>query len=68
MRAGRDCASYYYRNCAELEIFSRFARECPNARLAATKTVLLPTYPRYGIAEAAKNVEAIRRYYAANSR
>lgn len=63
MLAGRDCASYYYRNCADLDIFAPYGRECPNARRAANNTVLLPTYPRYGIAEAAKNVEAIRRFY-----
>ena len=60
MRRGRDCASYFYRNCATLECFSDFAADCPHAQDAAVKTVLLPTYPGYGHQEALKNVQALR--------
>ncbi len=64
MKVGRDCASHYYRNTAELECFADLARDCPNARRAAETTVLLPTYPRYGFAEARKNTAAIRDFFA----
>jgi perosamine synthetase len=68
MVMGRDCASYYYRNCADLDIFSEFARDCPNARLAGQKTVLMPTYPRYNLKEAAKNVGAVRDFFEGRRR
>jgi perosamine synthetase len=64
MAEGRDCASYYYHNCADLDCFAEFFRDCPNARAATEDVVLLPTYPRYGLREAAKNVASLRRYYA----
>jgi perosamine synthetase len=60
MRRGRDCASYFYRNCATLSCFSDFATDCPHAEDAAQNTVLLPTYPGYGRNEALKNVTALQ--------
>ena len=63
MRAGRDCASYYYRNCADLKCFAEFARNCPNAKSATEQTIVLPTYPSYGPAEAEKNIKAICGFF-----
>lgn len=62
-RVGRDCAAYYYRNCADLACFAAFARDCPNARFAAGHVVLLPTYSGYSRREAEKNVAAIRAFF-----
>jgi dTDP-4-amino-4,6-dideoxygalactose transaminase len=63
MRAGRDCAYYFYRNVADLGCFAEFATACPNASKAAASVVLLPTYPRYTLREAAKNVRAVREFW-----
>jgi perosamine synthetase len=64
MIAGRDCASYYYRNCSLLDCFADFKRDCPRAQSIAEHTVLLPTYPGYGLKEAAKNVAVLRDFFA----
>jgi hypothetical protein len=53
MQERRDCAAQHLHNCADLECFAAFRRECPNARKAATSVVLLPTYPRSAVAAVA---------------
>ncbi len=58
----RDVAAQHLRNCASLEVFKDYARECPNAEKTAVSTVLLPTYPRYGLKEAKKTANAIKKY------
>ncbi|MDE3259279.1 MAG: DegT/DnrJ/EryC1/StrS family aminotransferase [Gemmatimonadota bacterium] len=65
MILGRDCASRYYRNCADLHCFSDFRRNCHNARYAEKHTILLPTYPGYCFGEAKKNILAIRSFFNA---
>ena len=62
-RKGRDVREQWYTNTADLQCFSQYARECPNARTTAQQVVLLPTYPSYGESEVRKNVAAIRDYY-----
>ncbi len=63
VHAGRDVAVQHLRNCAELECFSPFARNCPNAAATATQCILLSTYPRFGLDEVRRNVDAIRGFY-----
>jgi len=63
MAMGRDCGAQHLRNCADLDCFAEFRRDCPVARKTAENTVLLPTYPRYGRREAEKTVEAVRAFY-----
>jgi dTDP-4-amino-4,6-dideoxygalactose transaminase len=63
MTVGRDLASYYYRNCAELPCFADYRRDCPQASAATEQIILLPTYPGYGEAEARRNVEAVRSFF-----
>ena len=63
MTVGRDTASYYYRNTADLDCFEKWRRDCPNARAANEQIILLPTYPGYGEDEAHKNVEAVRAFF-----
>ena len=54
MRYGRDCVIQHIRNTADLDCFSEFARECPNARRTANEVLLLPTYPGYRRSQAEK--------------
>lgn len=63
MRDRRDLAAQHLHNCADLECFAEFHRDCPNARKSATSVVLLPTYPRYSRRDVDLNVASIRRYY-----
>lgn len=65
MTFGRDCTIQHLKNCADLECFAPYARPCPNARLTAASTVVLPTYPRYSRKEAAKTVATIRKFFGA---
>jgi dTDP-4-amino-4,6-dideoxygalactose transaminase len=53
----------YYSNLADEPCFADFARDCPNARKVADRTLFLPTYPRYGKAEVKKNIDALRSYF-----
>lgn len=63
IRAGRDVAVQHLRNCAELEAFASYRRNCPQAAVTASETVLLSTYPRYPLSEVRENVAAIRSFY-----
>jgi dTDP-4-amino-4,6-dideoxygalactose transaminase len=63
MRERRDCAAQHLHNCADLECFAEFHRDCPHARETAASVVLLPTYPRYSERDVARNIEVIRRYF-----
>ncbi len=62
---GRDVAVQHLRNCAGLECFEEFSRDCPNSAATAEQCILLSTYPRFGLDEARRNVEVIRRFYGA---
>jgi perosamine synthetase len=58
----RDFAAQHLRNCADLPEFRDFYRDCPNARAAARELILLPTYPRYPVAEIRRNIEVIQEF------
>jgi dTDP-4-amino-4,6-dideoxygalactose transaminase len=60
---GRDLAVQHIGNCADYPAFAEYRRECPNAREAASRVLLLPTYPRYGAREVERTIRAIRRYF-----
>lgn len=45
---GCDVAVQHIKNCADLESFRNWYRDCPNARRTASSTVMLPTYPSFG--------------------
>ncbi len=62
----RDVAAQHLKNCADLPSFSAFYRDCPVARKTASEVILLPTYPRYPLAEVQKNIEVIRAYFRTN--
>jgi dTDP-4-amino-4,6-dideoxygalactose transaminase len=64
MRHGRDVSIQHITNTAELSCFSEFRRDCHNARMTAEQVVLLPTYPRYSMAEVDKTIAALRTYFS----
>ena len=59
----RDCAVQHLKNCADLECFANWYRNCPNARRTAAETLILPTYPRYGRDEVTRTAAAVRSYF-----
>ena len=63
MMNGCDVAIQHIKNCADLDCFNAFYRDCPNARATANETILLPTYPRYSFDDVERNVMAIRSYF-----
>lgn len=63
MQNCRDIAASHHRNCAGLEIFSEYARPCPNAERNAQTCIFLPTYPSYGRDEVDRTILEIRRFY-----
>lgn len=63
MSHNRDAAAQHYKNCADLPGFSKFYRDCPNAREVAKELIFLPTYPRYGKKQVVKNVECIQKFF-----
>ena len=65
LKNGRDVQQQHLCNNADAACFSKYRRDCPNARETAPATLLLPTYPSYGMLEVERNVEAVRAYYHA---
>jgi len=63
MRQNRDCAVQHLKNCADLPCFTEFRRDCPIARRTAQETVLLPTYPAYGMTEVERTARAVREFF-----
>lgn len=63
MQHGCDIQVQHLKNCADLESFKDFYRDCPNARQTAGRVILLPTYPRYPLAEVDRNIRAIQSYF-----
>ena len=59
----RDVQISHHRNCAGLECFSAYARDCPNAERAARSLLYLPTYPGYREDQVKANIAAIRAYF-----
>jgi perosamine synthetase len=59
MKIGRDCAPQHIRNCADLEIYKDYYKDCPIARKTSKSVIILPTYTQYGINEAKKNVAVL---------
>lgn len=63
MRAGRDMAVSYHRNCSALPCFGAYARVCPRAEKTANAVIYLPCYPMYSAAEIEENIRVIKRYF-----
>ncbi|MGA2139716.1 MAG: DegT/DnrJ/EryC1/StrS family aminotransferase [Verrucomicrobiia bacterium] len=63
MRMGCDVMAQHMRNCADMECFGEFHRECPNARATANAVVVLPTYSKYARQDVERNIRAIRAFF-----
>jgi perosamine synthetase len=61
-RGLRDVQISHHRNCASLECFARFHRDCPNAERAARQVLYLPVYPGYREDQIRANIDAIQRF------
>lgn len=66
MEHKRDLVLSHYHNCANLECFSKYYRNCPNATETSKDLIYLPTYPRYTLAEIHENVRVIRAFFEQN--
>jgi len=64
MISRRDVAIQHLKNCADMECFAEFRRDCPVARETSRTTVLLPTYPRYSVTEVERTIAATRQYFS----
>lgn len=60
---GRDVAYQHIVNCASSPAFAAHARNCPNAERTANCTLTLPTYSKYRLDEAERNVAVIREFF-----
>jgi len=47
IREGFDCRKFYYRNCANIDIFKEYYKDCPNAQSLEDRIIMLPIYPSY---------------------
>ena len=63
MRGFCDVAAQHLKNCADLECFAEFQRDCPRARRVADRVILLPTYPRYQRRDIERNITVLRRIF-----
>jgi dTDP-4-amino-4,6-dideoxygalactose transaminase len=64
MAMGCDVMPQHLRNCAAVECFAPYRRECPNAEATANSVVILPTYAKYSRQDVERNIRAIRAYFA----
>lgn len=68
MKHNCDVAISHHKNCADLQTFGEFYRDCPSARTTANSLIFLPTYPKYSGRHVKKNVELIKMYFVKNGR
>ena len=64
----RDVQVSHHRNCAAMECFAEYRRDCPNAALAERRLLYLPTYPGYREDQVRANIDVIRRFFQERSR
>jgi len=60
---GCDIMISYHRNCADLNCFHQFFRNCPNARETANSVMYLPTYPDYLEKDIYRNINSIKNFF-----
>ena len=59
----RDIAKYFYRNCNELLIFSKYKKNIENIKDVVKELIMLPTYPGYDKKQINQNIETIKKYF-----
>jgi perosamine synthetase len=62
LQNGCDVAAQHLKNCADLDSFAEFAKDCPRARACAETVILLPTWPGYGESQVRRNIAAVVAY------
>ena len=60
---GCDIMISYHRNCADLDCFQTYYRNCSNARETANSVLYLPTYPNYREKDIERNIRIIKKFY-----
>lgn len=60
---GCDVAIQHAQNCADLQAYAAFHRDCPNARAAYKGTLMLPTYRGFPLKRAAVYAQTIRAFF-----
>lgn len=63
MKHGCDVAAQHLKNCADMDCFHQYYRDCPVARTTADQVILLPTYPRYKKDDIKRNISIITSYF-----
>ena len=66
IKNGSDVTASHYHNCADMDAFVRFHRDCKNARSVASRMMYLPCYPLYGRSNVQKNIRLLREYFGAD--
>lgn len=51
-------------NCADLELYKIYYRDCPIARAACANTITLPTYPGFPLKQAVRYANIIKEFFA----
>lgn len=64
----RDVQISHHRNCAEMDCFAAYHRDCPQAEKAARRVIYLPTYPGYREDQVRANIAAIRAFFREGNR
>jgi perosamine synthetase len=59
-----DVAVQHAQNCADMETYAPWKRDCPNARAAYNGTLMLPCYRGFPLAAAERYAQTIRRFFA----
>ena len=60
----RDIAHYFYRNCNDIEFFSKyFNPKINNIKMIVNNIILLPTYSKYSLSDVQKNIKIIRKFF-----
>ncbi|MBY0371137.1 DegT/DnrJ/EryC1/StrS aminotransferase family protein [bacterium] len=59
---GQDIVAQHLKNCAALESFREFHRDCPGSEKVAHQMLLLPTYPAYGVKNVQRNIDIFLWY------
>ena len=63
----RDLAIYFYRNCNDLQIFSKYRdRNLKIIDEVVKEIIILPTYPKYGRVQIMRNIYLIKKYFNDN--
>ena len=59
----RDVALQHIKNTADLPSFREYYLDCPNSRIWADQTIMMPNYAKYRPDEVKKNIKVIRAFF-----